>query len=88
MYSIFKKVFDEAEIMDIAVHKNYRMQGIASQMLAYMINEAKLMNIKRINLEVNEKNLPALNLYKKFGFIEIGRRKKYYGDLDAILMRD
>lgn len=84
----FKKVFDEAEIMDIAVHKNYRMQGIASQMLAYMINEAKLMNIKRINLEVNEKNLPALNLYKKFGFIEIGRRKKYYGDLDAILMRD
>jgi ribosomal-protein-alanine N-acetyltransferase len=37
-------------------------------------------------LEVRPSNQSAISLYKKFGFFEVGRRKKYYGDEDAIMM--
>ena len=44
-------------------------------------------NIKSINLEVNEINFPAINLYKNFGFKIVGKRPKYYDNkYDAILM--
>ena len=41
------------------------------------------MNI--INLEVSSKNLTAIELYKTFGFKEVGARKNYYKDCDALL---
>ena len=48
---------------------------------------AKNTNKNSISLEVNEKNLIAINLYKKFGFKKIGSRKKYYNGIDdAIIM--
>jgi ribosomal protein S18 acetylase RimI-like enzyme len=36
---------------------------------------------------VNTNNIKAINLYTKFGFVEYSRRKNYYGDNDAILMK-
>lgn len=42
---------------------------------------------KLITLEVNEKNLPAIHLYEKYGFTKIGTRKKYYDNtFDAYIM--
>ena len=41
---------------------------------------------KPITLEVNENNLPAISLYKKYGFKEVAKRKGYYSGIDAILM--
>ena len=82
-----KIILDEAELMNIVVHNSYLRQNIASILLNKIFNFCKENNIKKINLEVNEKNIPAINLYKKFNFIEVGRRKKYYDNKnDAILM--
>lgn len=83
-----KFIIDEADIMNIAVKSSYRKQGIASLLLKNLIDICKNNNMNSINLEVNERNFPAINLYKKYEFLEVGRRKKYYDKkFDAILMR-
>ena len=83
-----KFILDEADIMNIAVKVSYRKQGIASLLLKSLIEICKNNNINSINLEVNEENFPAINLYKKYEFLEVGRRKNYYdGKFDAILMK-
>lgn len=83
-----KIVIDEADIMNIAIKSSYRKQGVASLLLKNLIDICKNNNINNINLEVNEENFPAINLYKKYEFLEIGRRKKYYANkFDAILMK-
>ena len=53
--------------------------------MEYIINFCKKKNIKLINLEVSSKNLTAIQLYKSFGFKEVGVRKNYYKDCDALL---
>lgn len=80
--------FDTIEIMNIVVKKKYRRQGIGEKLLENLINMSKEMNFDSLNLEVNSKNRPALEMYKKFGFEQIGSRKKYYNNKDdAILMK-
>lgn len=77
-------VLDEVEIMNIVTREDSRNQGIASSLLSYIIRK---IDYNKINLEVNENNKTALNLYRKFGFKNVGLRKKYYnGKEDAILM--
>ena len=82
-----KIILDEADLMNIVVKKEHRKKGIASSLLKKLIFIAKEKNLKSINLEVNAKNLSAISLYKKFNFIEIGKRKNYYQNDDAILMK-
>ena len=87
-FVVIKTILDEIEIMNIAVEKNYRQQGIATSLLSHIIEFSKSNNIKVINLEVSEENFSAFSLYKKLGFEECGRRKKYYHNTyDAILMK-
>lgn len=77
-------VLDEVEIMNIVTREDSRNQGIASSLLSYIIRK---IDYNKINLEVNENNKTALNLYRKFGFKNVGQRKNYYnGKEDAILM--
>ena len=83
-----KIILDDADLMNIVVHNSYLRQGIASLLLNKILDFCKENHIGSINLEVNEKNVPAINLYKKFGLAEVGRRKKYYDNKDdAILMK-
>lgn len=81
-------ILDEAHITNIAVHPNYRKQGIASKLLEELINYCKNKNCTAFTLEVRSSNIAAQNLYKKYGFSEAGIRKSYYEDNkeDAILM--
>ena len=82
-----KVILDEAEIMNIVTKKSERNKKIASQMMDFLIDYCKQNKIKLINLEVNEENIIAINLYKKYNFKQVGLRKKYYnGTNDAILM--
>ena len=82
-----KSVLDEADIMNIVVKKSKRNSGIGSLLLKNIIELCKTLNISTLFLEVNEKNLPAISLYKKFGFKEIGFRKNYYKENNAIVMK-
>lgn len=59
---------DEAHITNIVTKKSYRKQGIGSLLLQNLIDLCYKLNITKITLEVNENNLSATYLYKKFGF--------------------
>ncbi len=78
---------DEAHIMNIAIKKDYRKKGFGNKLLEFLIKKAQSYKKECITLEVKEDNIPALCLYKKQGFEELGRRKKYYeGKYDGIIM--
>lgn len=75
---------DNIDLLSIFVDNNYRHQNIASKMLDELI---KLSINKTITLEVSSENIPALNLYLKYGFKTVGIRKKYYQNSDALVMK-
>lgn len=81
-------IVDESNITNVAVHPNYRKLSIGSKLIEYLIFYCKDLNCVSHTLEVRASNIPAINLYKKYGFIESGLRKGYYSDNneDAILM--
>lgn len=78
----------EGDITNIAVSSKYRKQGIASNLLIKLFEVCKTFDCNDITLEVRYSNVPAQNLYKKFGFKEEGLRKGYYSDNgeDALIM--
>lgn len=79
--------FFEVQITFLAVHPDFRRQGVAERLVGHIYNELREMDIETIQLEVRASNTPAINLYKKCGFVEVGRRPRYYGGKeDAILM--
>ena len=85
-YLEYSIIYDRMEIDNINVLMDYRHIGIGSKLMEYVIdifNKSKLTNI---TLEVRKSNINAINLYKKYGFLEVGIRKYYYGDEDGILM--
>ncbi len=82
-----KFLLDEAHITNIATRIDKRKNGVGSKLLECLINRAKEESSVLITLEVNTENLPAINLYKKYGFEILGVRKKYYDNkFDAYIM--
>lgn len=79
-------IMDEANIMNIVTKKDKRKLGIGSLLIEKLIEISKLKKLASITLEVNEKNIPAINLYKKYNFQQVGIRKKYYDNTDAAIL--
>ena len=79
---------DEAHIATIATHPDFRRQGIAGRLLMNALFEMKREGADHAVREVRDGNAAAQQMYRKFGFIESGRRPHYYRDNgeDAILM--
>ena len=79
---------DEMHIATIATHPDYRRQGIGSKLLLHTLLKAMDEGAQSSFLEVRESNVAAQEMYLKFGYEKIGRRKRYYrdNDEDAILM--
>lgn len=71
-------VLDECYIANVAVKTSYRRQGIAESLLDTAEKTAKNKNCSFISLEVRVSNTPAINLYKKRGYISQGERKNFY----------
>ena len=84
-----RQVADEAEILNIAVHRDFRRKGVASALLLAALDKFRQSAIARVFLELRESNLPARALYDRHGFISFGRRKSYYSDPaeDALCMQ-
>lgn len=83
-----KIILDEADIMNVVTKKNKRNLGIGFCILENLIYIAKEKNVRKLTLEVNEKNLAAIHLYEKLGFKQIAVRNKYYNNTDdAIIMQ-
>lgn len=81
-------ILDEAHITNIAVDPVFRGRGVGKQILNELINRAAGRGVKQMTLEVRPSNHIACRLYRKFGFVEKGVRRRYYQDNneDAIIM--
>ena len=81
-------IFDEGHITNVAIHPDYRGNGLGKYLMNSLIEGCISQNCNSITLEVWESNLPALKLYDKLGFKVAGKRKRYYSDNgeDAIIM--
>lgn len=88
-YIAFSVIADEMEILNLAVDPARRRQGIGTALLKCAFDICKIRGVTRSFLDVKESNDPALHLYKKFGYFQIGTRKRYYPDTkeDALLFR-
>jgi len=71
-------VCGETDMMNIAVHPDYRRRGIAESLVDVLIRELKNRGSICLTLEVRASNAPAIGLYEKLGFREVGLRKNYY----------
>ena len=76
-------------MMNIAVAPAYRRQGIAETLISMLIVQLKERGSNSLTLEVRVSNIPAIGLYQKLGFIQVGRRPNYYRNPkeDALILR-
>lgn len=83
------RCFDDAEVVRIAVRREYRRLGIGQMLLNRLVAEAKKRSANGIFLEVRSSNEAAVSMYRKAGFSEEGVRKNYYSAPaeDALIMR-
>ncbi len=81
-------ILEEAHIIMLAIHPQFQRQGLGQALLLALLKSAHDRQLERSTLEVRDSNLAAVCLYKKFGFKEAGRRKRYYEDTgeDALVM--
>lgn len=84
-FLMYTELTDTVDILDIIVEEESRKKNIASCLLDYMFTELPS-TIKLLTLEVRKSNVPAINLYEKFGFSVVNTRKNYYENEDAYLM--
>ena len=73
-----KKIFEEGDISNVAVHPDYRGRGISRRMLQMLIEEAREDGVTEFTLEVRAGNVPAVRLYESFGFKTEGIRPRFY----------
>jgi len=87
-YAGFWLIYDEAHITTIAIHPDFRRQGLGDKLLQKMIETGYEKNVKWFTLEVRASNIAAQNMYYKYNFKSLGLRKKYYqdNDEDALIM--
>ena len=87
-YAEIRMIASEGQIYNIAIAPEFRREGIGEALLRHLIDKADADGCKLVTLEVRSGNEAAMELYKKLGFREVGRRKGYYakGGEDAVLM--
>lgn len=87
-YLIAWMLYDEIHILNVAVHPDFRRNGIAEQLINFTIEHFTVKGAQRVILEVRVNNAAAQKLYEKLGFKAFRIRKQYYTDTgeDALVM--
>ena len=79
-------IIDEAQINFFSIKQKYRRKGYGGYLMRNLIKQCEELSVKRLLLEVSDKNLIAEVFYNKFNFLNVGRRKNYYKNgSDAVL---
>ena len=76
-FALSRLLVDDAELLLLAVDPAWRLRGIAGALIDHACGIAATHGARRLLLEVREGNA-ALNLYRRMGFEQIGRRRGYY----------
>lgn len=84
-----QSVLDGADMMNVAVHPDYRRKGIARELVTGLMNALVEKGVKSLALEVRVSNAPAIALYEQLGFQQVGLRPNYYRNPkeNALIMR-
>ncbi len=83
----------EAEILTVAVARAHRRHGLGWRLMDAALRQLHADRAQALFLEVDETNLPALHLYRRMGFLQVGKRANYYegagdrGRTSALVMR-
>ncbi|TIT92347.1 MAG: ribosomal-protein-alanine N-acetyltransferase [Mesorhizobium sp.] len=82
----------EGEILTVAVARAHRRQGLGWQLIDAVLRELHAQRAEALFLEVDETNTPAIALYRRLGFRQVGQRPNYYrstehGPTGALVMR-
>ena len=79
---------DEGEVLTLAVVPANRRRGLGRALLGAALQEIRDRGARVVFLEVSEANQAARALYAAAGFVEVGRRRRYYADgTDALVLR-
>lgn len=69
---------DGAEIMNVAVSEDFQGKGVGTQLINHAIHVSKAMDLSRINIGTADSSENQLALYKKLGFVEVGRLQNFF----------
>ncbi|MBI2711343.1 MAG: ribosomal protein S18-alanine N-acetyltransferase [Bdellovibrio sp.] len=73
-------LFDECQILNVAVSLPFRGLGFAKAMIRKLVTLAVNKNLRKVSLEVRKSNLPAIQLYQSMGFVIVQIRKSFYSN--------
>ena len=80
--------FETAEITNFAVCPQMQRKHYGTELFAHTLNFLKTQGVKEVTLEVSSKNIPAQEFYKKFKFVSVSVRKKFYNmEEDALVLK-
>ena len=85
---VFQVVLDEAQINYFVVNKKFRKKGFGSYLMSNLIKKCEKLNLKKLLLEVSERNSNAKKFYSSFDFSTVGIRKNYYKDGSHALLKE
>lgn len=84
-----QSVLGEADMMNLAVAPQYRRRSVASNLITTLVEKLTESGAHCLTLEVRASNFPAIELYRKHGFVAVGKRPNYYHNPkeDALILR-
>ena len=84
-----QSVMGWADMMNLCVSPDYRRQGLGEQLTAELERQLRENRVECLTLEVRVSNAPAIALYEKLGFVQVGKRPRYYEKPreDALILR-
>ena len=84
-----QSVMGESDMMNVAVHPDFRRQGVAEKLVLELVAALAGEGNHCLTLEVRASNVSAISLYEKLGFAQVGLRKNYYRNPkeDALILR-
>lgn len=87
-YICFRIILNEMHLFKIGVAHKWQQRGLAAHLFRQSMKQAAARGAEAVYLEVRPSNKPAISLYRKLGFTEIGRRVRYYPETneDALVM--
>lgn len=88
-YGVMSTGAGEAHILNLCVSTEFQRRGLAHEMLSFLLDEADMLEVCDVFLEVRPSNTAAIALYEQMGFNQVGLRKNYYptatGHEDAVI---